>query len=298
MSEPQGVTAEDLKRLKGQDVFASVSGGKDSTALCLWLRENEIPHRRVFADTGWEHPSTYEYIRGDLTDAIGPISEVGREGGMPGLILEKGMFPGRLSRFCTSELKVKPILEFLRSNSESPVNCLGIRAQESKSRAKLGRWEFNESMDCDVWRPLIRWSESDIIAIHKRHGIRPNPLYLEGKGVSRVGCWPCIFSRKSEIAQCAESTPWRVDQIRELERSVCETVRGRTERDGKERLRPSFFHAQDSNGKIEGIDAVALWSRTSHGGRQLRLIDPSPAGCEKWGMCDAAGSAVERAAGK
>lgn len=35
-----------------------ISGGKDSAALSLWLTENGIEHRRVFANTGWEHDLT------------------------------------------------------------------------------------------------------------------------------------------------------------------------------------------------------------------------------------------------
>src|ERR1044071_3684481 len=46
----------------GHPVIASVSGGKDSTALILALREAEIPARYVFADTGWEAGSTYRYV--------------------------------------------------------------------------------------------------------------------------------------------------------------------------------------------------------------------------------------------
>lgn len=38
-------------RLKKRHVVASTSGGKDSTALALWLMENEIPFSRVFFDT-------------------------------------------------------------------------------------------------------------------------------------------------------------------------------------------------------------------------------------------------------
>jgi 3'-phosphoadenosine 5'-phosphosulfate sulfotransferase (PAPS reductase)/FAD synthetase len=34
----------------------SASGGKDSTATILAMREAEIPCRYVFADTGWEEP--------------------------------------------------------------------------------------------------------------------------------------------------------------------------------------------------------------------------------------------------
>lgn len=43
-------------------VIASVSGGKDSTALCLWLKENNLPFVPVHMSTGWEHPDTEVYI--------------------------------------------------------------------------------------------------------------------------------------------------------------------------------------------------------------------------------------------
>ena len=48
--------------IKGLPIIASVSGGKDSTAMLLALREADIPFRAVFADTGWEAPETYAYL--------------------------------------------------------------------------------------------------------------------------------------------------------------------------------------------------------------------------------------------
>jgi hypothetical protein len=52
-----------LDKLAGRRVIASVSGGKDSAAMSLWLMEQDIDHDRVFLDTKWEHPATYEYLR-------------------------------------------------------------------------------------------------------------------------------------------------------------------------------------------------------------------------------------------
>jgi 3'-phosphoadenosine 5'-phosphosulfate sulfotransferase (PAPS reductase)/FAD synthetase len=57
--------------LAGRPVFASLSGGKDSTALGLWLRKLGVPFTPVFLDTGWEHPATYEYIEQVLVPLFG-----------------------------------------------------------------------------------------------------------------------------------------------------------------------------------------------------------------------------------
>ncbi|MDD1998083.1 phosphoadenosine phosphosulfate reductase family protein [Pseudomonas putida] len=44
--------------------IVSVSGGKDSTALLLLAVERGAENlEAVFADTGHEHPQTYEYVR-------------------------------------------------------------------------------------------------------------------------------------------------------------------------------------------------------------------------------------------
>lgn len=53
----------------------SLSGGKDSLAQCLYAVENEIPHERVFADTGHEHPQTMEYLL-YLEEKLGPIKRI------------------------------------------------------------------------------------------------------------------------------------------------------------------------------------------------------------------------------
>lgn len=44
-------------------VIVSFSGGKDSLASLLWVRNNLTKDFiTVFCDTGWEHPLTYKYI--------------------------------------------------------------------------------------------------------------------------------------------------------------------------------------------------------------------------------------------
>src|SRR5262249_6150325 len=148
-------------RLHDRHVVASVSGGKDSAAMSLCLTELGIEHVRVFADTGWEHPATLEYLRGPLTGVLGPIVEVRNPLGFAGVVRAHGMFPSRMRRFCTQELKIEPLAAFVRGLSDECVNAIGIRAAESSARSRLDAWDWSEAFDCEVWRPLLHWSEAE-----------------------------------------------------------------------------------------------------------------------------------------
>ena len=70
-------TEEHLEKLKtrigDRELVVSVSGGKDSTATCLYLQEIGLPYKSIFFDTGWEHASTYQYLTDYLPTKIGPI---------------------------------------------------------------------------------------------------------------------------------------------------------------------------------------------------------------------------------
>lgn len=281
-------------------VIASVSGGKDSAAMSLWLHDQGIEHVRVFCDTGWEHQDTYDYLRGPLVERIGPITEISAELGFADLVRKKGMFPSRTRRFCTTNLKVKPLIKFISECQDKygdVVNAVGIRAGESLARSKMPEWEWNDDFDCEVWRPLIAWTEQNVIDYHAEHNLRPNPLYLAG--ARRVGCWPCIFAAKKEIEHIAAVDPERIVQIRRLELEVQATMEERMRKRSETYestgfQRPSFFQASGAlrsegvDGRMVPIDDVVAWSRTSRGGKQVELFSSTDAdaGCMRWGLCE------------
>lgn len=281
MSAPKHNRAELLARLNGRRVVASVSGGKDSAALSLYLHELGIDHDRVFLDTGWEHPITYKYLRTELPRVIGPVRHLRATEDMVELIRRKGVFPSRQFKWCTDELKLKPMASFLRAlmdEGHEVVNAVGIRRDESKKRAAAPEWEESKALDCEVWRPLVEWTEADVIMIHKRHGLSPNPLYL--RGATRVGCWPCVQAKKAEIRLIADTDPAAIDRIRELEREL-------SERAGKQR---AWFPAFIGRKGLWNIDRVVEWSRTKQGGKEFEPYVDTEAGCMRWGMCEAPSS--------
>lgn len=303
-----------LARLDGRRVIANVSGGKDSAAMCLHLKERGIPYEAIFADTGWEHADTYAYLRGPLEAAIGPIrwlraeidlppereamaqeleAMLGHYSAMVRLCLRRMMMPARQVRWCTQAAKVEPMHRWLETIDDDVVSVVGIRHEESATRAAMDEWEWSDKLDRWTWRPIVHWSLDDVIAIHARHGLSPNPLYL--RGATRVGCWPCIFARKAEIRMLADIDPGRVEVLRRLEDVVCKLGRQRSIDNGKTpRENYSWFQAEDKTtdgGYSWPIDRVVEWSRTARGGRQVELFAAAPrdAGCMRWGLCDTGG---------
>jgi 3'-phosphoadenosine 5'-phosphosulfate sulfotransferase (PAPS reductase)/FAD synthetase len=280
---------------EGLQVVASVSGGKDSTALILALREAEIPARYVFADTQWEAAATYDYLN-TLRVRLGiTIDVVGAPGGMLGQIRKRHGFPSRMQRWCTRILKIEPLRKYHDDLGVETISAMGVRGQESAARAKLTEWEDDAEWGGFVWRPLMAWKVEEVLAIHHRHGIPVHPMYREG--FDRVGCHPCIYANKDEIRTLADFDPARVDEIAALEDEVnAMRTAANAEKPGRfVDMLATFFQTRDAVGPMP-IEKIVSWSRTDRGGRQLPLLQPPPrGGCMRWGMCDVAPEQVDDA---
>lgn len=97
-------------------VIVSFSGGKDSLASLLWVRNNLTKDFiTVFCDTGWEHPLTYKYIE-EVQEQLGLnlITVKSKKfNGMVDLTKKKSRWPSSQRRFCTSELKTIPMIDYI-----------------------------------------------------------------------------------------------------------------------------------------------------------------------------------------
>ena len=124
-------------------VIVTFSGGKDSLAALLWVRNNMTNNfTTVFCDTGWESPITYkyiEYVNQKLNLNLITLKSKKYEG-MIDLAAKKGRFPSTKARFCTEELKSKPMVDYMLD--EVKEHCLviqGIRGYESAARALMNK---------------------------------------------------------------------------------------------------------------------------------------------------------------
>ncbi len=204
------------------------------------------------------------------------------------LCMLKGRFPSRTAQFCTERLKLEPINAIthpILDSGRSIVSWIGERADESPKRAAkpaIERHRWDGGAIHVLYRPIHKWSAAETFAIAKRHGVKPNPLYL--MGFSRVGCF-CINQDKSEIAQWEKRFPEVIERIRAWEAIVALVSR---------RQAATFF-APMLGSVPNSIDDVVKWSKTSRGGRQfdlLKAIDADLAAtdgpmCESaYGLCE------------
>lgn len=230
-------------------IVVSFSGGKDSQASLIWACQNFKKEniKAVFCDTGWEHPLTYQHIKDVCTDLqIELITLKSKKyDGMVDLAIQKKRFPSTMARFCTSELKSIPMIDWILEQRENLLIIQGIRKDESLSRSKMqencrmfryyfepikidknGKSVFHTHRSKDVknWclefddsilRPVFEMSGQQVIDYIIANGQKPNPLYY--KGATRVGCFPCIMTSKKELKAMLELTPEFIDKVNQAE---------------------------------------------------------------------------------
>jgi 3'-phosphoadenosine 5'-phosphosulfate sulfotransferase (PAPS reductase)/FAD synthetase len=216
-----------------------VSGGKDSTATLLWAIEKGLTFEAVFCDTGWEAEETYEYLN-NLEKALNiEIIRLYPKLGFVDLAKKKKRFPSTKARFCTTELKVVPFVDWLLAQSGEFKIYQGIRAEESNARAamsiaddyfKLNKGDYairrikqwlKDGNTATVYRPIFELNHLQVFELHSKHNIEPNPLYKQG--FSRVGCMPCIMCRHSELKLIATDRPQDLQKIIDAEKEVGRT---------------------------------------------------------------------------
>ncbi|MFC3961666.1 phosphoadenosine phosphosulfate reductase domain-containing protein [Nocardia jiangsuensis] len=176
-----------------------ISGGKDSAALAVYLRDRLPEMEYFFCDTGAELPETYEYLS-RLEGVLGkPIARLNASRDFDHWMeVYQGTLPSPSMRWCTKNLKIKPLEEWI--GEDPAVSYVAIRADENRlgyisTKPNITAvFPFRED---GIDRPGV-----DRILDEAGIGL---PAYYEWR--TRSGCYFCFFQRKHEWVGLADRHP-------------------------------------------------------------------------------------------
>ncbi|MDD5228564.1 MAG: phosphoadenosine phosphosulfate reductase family protein [Methylococcales bacterium] len=187
-----------------------ISGGKDSAALAIYMRDKIPEMEYFFADTGAELPETLQFV--DLMeDYLGKEIvrlNAGRDFDYY-LKLNGNFLPTAKFRWCTTNLKLKPFENFV--GDDPVISYAAIRADEGYRNGYIStkpnisvRYPFKED----------GLSIEDVKNILDESGLGM-PKYYEWR--SRSGCYFCFYQRKNEWVGLSERHPELFEKARQLE---------------------------------------------------------------------------------
>ncbi|QUS37106.1 phosphoadenosine phosphosulfate reductase family protein [Falsirhodobacter algicola] len=218
-----------------------LSGGKDSTALAVYMLEHhgDLPLEFVFTDTGAELPETYSYLRrfeaifGVQVNRLTALdlpelqvrSKAGRRSPFDVLLNEvySGFLPNPQARWCTRMLKIKPFEHFV--GGDEAYSYIGIRADENRegfrgAAAKPAQASDDDGVETGRAKPVVLSNRNNIVPVYPLKdigfGLDDVRELLLGCGLglppyydwrSRSGCYFCFYQQVGEWQGLKERHP-------------------------------------------------------------------------------------------
>ena len=180
--------------------ICGISGGKDSSALAIYMRDKVSDMEYFFCDTGAELPETYAYLA-KLEMVLGrKITRLNAEKGFDHYFeIFRGTLPSPQMRWCTTHLKIKPLEKWI--GGDEAVSYVAIRADESNRKGYI-----STKPNIKTCFPFVEddVDHAGVIRILEDAGINLPEYY---KWRTRSGCYFCFFQRKAEWVGLADTHP-------------------------------------------------------------------------------------------
>jgi DNA sulfur modification protein DndC len=218
------------------------SGGKDSQAMfdlvySIVPGEQILVIHAVLPDVEWD--GVQEHIHA-TTRGI-PVTTCQSRRTLLQMIEERRMFPSPKHRQCNSDLKRGPIERTIRQTGRKLiVNCMGMRAEESTSRAKLETFKLSTKnsvagREWYDWLPIHDWTIATVFGRIADAGQVPHWAYAAG--MTRLSCCFCIMASRQDLTTAARLNPSLYRKYVQLERSTGQVMLMPQTRKGKEPIR-------------------------------------------------------------
>jgi len=210
--------------------IVSISGGKDSAALAIYIKKNypQIPAEYVFCDTKCELPETDEYLA-KLEALLGctinrvtafNVLKIREKNRNPFDIylneLYGGFLPNPRSRWCTGVLKIKPFETFV--GTDHVFSYIGIRGDEDREGYKSQKKPVLSQRPNII--PVYPFKDDgialeDVTRILNEAGIGFPDYY---KWRSRSGCFFCFYQQIGEWQGLKENHPELFEAAKKYEK--------------------------------------------------------------------------------
>ena len=180
----------------------ALSGGKDSSALAVFMLGKFSDMEYVFCDTEKELDETYEYLvrlESFLGRKITYLKYSDGYGFDQILQIKNGFLPSPESRWCTEYLKLKPYEKYI--GGDSVISYVGIRADEPHRTGYI-----STKPNITTVLPFVENNvrHDNVIRILEEAGLGLPKYY---KWRSRSGCYFCFFQQKREWIGLLENHP-------------------------------------------------------------------------------------------
>ena len=207
MGDPSQAADSDVRHICG------ISGGKDSSALAVYMKDRVPDMEYFFCDTGAELPETYEFLA-RLEVILGkPIARLNAERGFDHWFeIFRGALPSPQMRWCTKNMKIKPLEQWI--GDDPAVSYVAIRSDEANRKGYISTKPNIESRFPFMEDGI---DHACVIRILDDAGIGL-PAYYEWR--TRSGCYFCFYQRKAEWIGLADRHPDLFERAVAIEQKV------------------------------------------------------------------------------
>ena len=197
-----------------------LSGGRDSAALAVYIRENspELDVDYFFTDTGKELPEVYEFLV-KLEGFLGKtITRLNPDRDFDFWLKQYNNFlPSPQTRWCTRQLKLRPFEQWIRQSLDSGDTVFSYVAIRSDETYREGYASKHQNLIVQLPLKDAGIDKAGVLEILDSAGLGL-PEYYEWR--SRSGCTFCFFQQKIEWVRLLERHPQYFEEAKSYEKNA------------------------------------------------------------------------------